>query len=463
MRGKLQRTWTSSPDLSVTQPQPNTLYAGTQGGGCILMGAEHPQLPLAPMYQAAWRCRHPPLQRASPKPLAGDSFTGDRGDAQAKAPSLPASRGTDMSVPVFSRGWMGFGWWDLCQPCARSGEPTGQPGRTRQAAALQGCRAILQGDLVFPGPSCPPAQGLQGLLGRGDTVASGAHPLLGTAATQGRPRVRGKKGCRTRLPPLPGRLSPRKVSAPLGGQHKHRGLRQDRWQAVTAHQGTARAGRVSGAIVGGRCSQEPKGSTDALGEGISNQARLPGSLHPPMLTPSLAGGTQGQRGSRCTPRPRGQGSQVALGDAPQGARCPFPMSLAPSRGKGVITSPVPKAIIPFPQSPAEQDGWGCTTTPAGDPGRAEQDGLAQDRTGQDRQLAAWGRGPPHPSFTSWASPTVSHHPAAPVPQVASKGSLKPGLDPAQRMAQGALKMNPWHLGVATLSLPSRRGKGQLSH
>lgn len=37
----------------VTQPGPNTLSAGTQGGLHMLIGAEHLQLPLALGYQVA--------------------------------------------------------------------------------------------------------------------------------------------------------------------------------------------------------------------------------------------------------------------------------------------------------------------------------------------------------------------------------------------------------------------------
>lgn len=48
----LQQPRTLSPEPPVTQPQPDTLYAETQGGLHILMGAEHPQLPLELGYQA---------------------------------------------------------------------------------------------------------------------------------------------------------------------------------------------------------------------------------------------------------------------------------------------------------------------------------------------------------------------------------------------------------------------------
>lgn len=47
-----------------------------------------------------------------------------------------------------------------------------------------------------------------------------------------------------------------------------------------------------------------------------------------------------------------------LGDALQGARCPFPMSLVLSQGTIIITNLSLKPSSPFcPQSHAEQDEW----------------------------------------------------------------------------------------------------------
>lgn len=55
-----------------------------------------------------------------------------------------------MSVPVFSRGWMGFGWWGVCQSCAQSGEPTGQPGRQQRCKGVMPSSKVTLSFLVLP-------------------------------------------------------------------------------------------------------------------------------------------------------------------------------------------------------------------------------------------------------------------------------------------------------------------------
>lgn len=117
-------------------------------------------------------------------------------------------------------------------------------------------------------------------------------------------------------------------------------------------QGTARARRVSGAIRDGRWS---KNLSCCLWRGNS----VPLSLTEAPTAPQY----QGDKTDL----------QVALGDALQGARCPFPMSLVLSHPP--LACPQSHHHPSHPQSSAEQDGWDWGT-------RAGLRG-----TGWDRQLA----------------------------------------------------------------------------
>lgn len=188
----------------------------------------------------------------------------------------------------------------------------------------------------------------------------------------------------------------------------------------------SRARRVSGATRDGRCSPEPKGSA-LLWEREGVTRKVPGALRPPTPPPAWTGGS-GTARHPLHPRYRGDKTelQVALGDVLCGARCSFPVSLAPSRGKAIVTFHIPKAIVPRSPSPKPcRAGW------------TELGGQAE------------------PCLI----PASHHHPTALVPLVTSKGRLKPEQDPAQLLAAGAVKMNPQHLGTSPPPSPPGGEKG----
>lgn len=140
-------------------------------------------------------------------------------------------------------------------------------------------------------------------------------------------------------------------------------------------QGTARARKVSGAIRDGRWS---KSLSCCLWRGNS----VPLSLTEAPTAPQY----QGDKTEL----------QVALGDALQGARCPFPMSLVLSSGTAIITFPVPRALQ------SRMDGTGGPVL-----GSEGQDG-----TGSWQDPTAL----PHPCSTI---PT-SNHPTALIPLLPRK-------------------------------------------
>lgn len=130
---------------------------------------------------------------------------------------------------------------------------------------------------------------------------------------------------------------------------------------------------------------------------------------------------------------------MALGDVLWGARCPFPVPLAPSRGKAILTSQIPKAIVSFPIPKASIN-------------------LPIPKALQSRMDGAGGQAEPC-LIPASLSPPVSHHPTALVSLVTSKGRLKPEQDPAQLLAAGAVKMNPQHLETPPPPSPPGEEKG----
>lgn len=152
-------------------------------------------------------------------------------------------------------------------------------------------------------------------------------------------------------------------------------------------QGTARARRASGAIRDGRCSQEPKGSMPALGEGISNQARLPGSLRPPALPPGCRGGSGT---ARRLLHPNTEGTRLncrwhlGMPCREPGAR--FPRPWRPHVGKPLSLSLSPKPSSPSWSPKPCRAGW----MGLGNPCRAQRGGMGQAarRTRRRRQRPA---------------------------------------------------------------------------
>lgn len=210
--------------------------------------------------------------------------------------------------------------------------------------------AILQGDLVLPGLSCPPPPS----MGFTDLAEEKCHPLLGTTATHGTPRALGN-GCRNHFSTLhlPGRLSPRKGSAPPGGTTQTRverrmltlGLMPNTLPRDSQSQEGVRCHRD------GRCSPEPKGSALPW-EGEAS----------PHATPSPGGS------GTAPPIPRGQDG---IADGTWG--CPvgkpgahFPCPWRPHVGKpsspsksqnpsSVSPSPKPASTSPSPKP--YRAGW----------------------------------------------------------------------------------------------------------
>lgn len=118
---------------------------------------------------------------------------------------------------------------------------------------------------------------------------------------------------------------------------------------------------------------------------------------------------------------------MTLGDVLWGARCPFPVSLAPSRGKAILTFQIPKAIVSFPIPKASIN-------------------FPIPKALQSRMDGAGGQAEPC-LIPAPPSPPVSHHPTALVPLVTSKGRLKPE------------QMNSQHLETSPPPSPPGEEKG----